>query len=94
MLMISHATGARDPIGYRRFFEAIVGALPVPAILFVPIPATSARAARKPPDQNRSAKIVEYLSGVSDINQSNTANIRRIATAGRPGVASVTRRVR
>ncbi|MEO6776514.1 MAG: hypothetical protein ABI467_26450 [Kofleriaceae bacterium] len=37
MLMIAHATGARWSIVLRRFFEAIVGALPVIAILFVPI---------------------------------------------------------
>ena len=37
MLMITHATGARWAIVFRRFLEAIVGALPVLAILFVPI---------------------------------------------------------
>jgi hypothetical protein len=37
MLMIAHATGARWAIPFRRFLEAITGALPVLAILFVPI---------------------------------------------------------
>lgn len=37
MLMIAHATGARWAIVFRRFLEAIVGALPVVAILFLPI---------------------------------------------------------
>ncbi|MEO8842741.1 MAG: hypothetical protein ABI591_06250 [Kofleriaceae bacterium] len=37
MLMIAHATGARWATMFRRFLEAIVGTLPVLAILFVPI---------------------------------------------------------
>src|SRR3954469_17954653 len=37
MLMIAHATGARWAIPFRLYLEAITGALPVLAILFVPI---------------------------------------------------------
>ncbi|MEO8548489.1 MAG: hypothetical protein ABI678_00875 [Kofleriaceae bacterium] len=37
MLMIAHATSARWALVFRRFLEAIVGVLPVLALLFVPI---------------------------------------------------------
>ena len=37
LLMIAHATGARWAIAFRRFIEAITSALPVIAILFIPI---------------------------------------------------------
>src|SRR5262245_51743679 len=50
--------------------------------------ATSDIAATKPPEKYSRPKIVEYHSGVSDISQSNDANVSVSPTAGSPAADS------